>query len=247
MKNIVVFGGNGTIANAFIKQVSQNYDDAHIYALSRQPLSRQQGKIDMPNVTPMTIDYLDEQQLAETAQTITQNHPPNHAIDGMIVATGILHDDGIQPEKSLRHINADNMHHIFNINTVVPALILKHFTPHLHKTGRSFCAVLSARVGSISDNGLGGWYSYRMSKSALNMMIKTTAIEITRTHPQSIIVGLHPGTVDSPLSQPFQNNIPKKQLFTPDYSAEKMLTVLQNLQPSDTGKIFAWDGNEINP
>ena len=246
MKNIVVFGAGGTIGRAFIKRLSHQYDGAKIYALSRQP-TQYDAPHDTPNVMSITLDYLDEHQLAETAQTITQNHPPNNSIDGIIITTGILHDDRAKPEKSLRTLSAETMTHIFTVNTVVPALILKHFAPHLHKTEPSFCAVLSARIGSISDNGLGGWYSYRMSKSALNMMIKNTAIEIARNNPNAIIVGLHPGTVDSPLSKPFQNNIPKKQLFTPDYSAERLLDVIQNLTPSDTGKLLAWDGKEITP
>ena len=239
MKNIVIFGASGTIGKAFIEHLAQHYNDATLYAISRHQPSHPLP----PNGIHMCVDYCDEQQLAQTAQTITQNQP----IDGIIIATGILHDDRAQPEKSLRTLSAETMTHIFTVNTVVPALILKHFAPHLHKTEPSFCAVLSARIGSISDNGLGGWYSYRMSKSALNMMIKNTAIEIKRNNPHAIIVGLHPGTVDSPLSKPFQNNIPKKQLFTPDYSVEKMVTVIENLHPSDTGKIFAWDGKEITP
>ena len=238
MKNIVVFGANGAIGNALIQRLSQYHQGATIYALSRNPMQNL-----IANVTNITVDYLDENQLAEIVTTITQNH----AIDGIIIAIGILHDEGVQPEKSLRHLSAEHMHHIFTVNTVVPALALKHFVPHLHKTEPSFCAVLSARIGSISDNRLGGWYSYRLSKSALNMMLKNTAIEIARTHPHAIIVGLHPGTVDSPLSKPFQNNIPNKQLFTPDYSAEQLLSVIEKLTPSDTGKIFAWDGKEITP
>ena len=243
MRNIVVFGANGAIGYAFVQRLSQRYSDAHIYALTRSPNKNHVP----PNITPITVDYLDEHQLATTAKKIAEHHPQNHSIDGIIIATGILHDEGTQPEKSLRHLDADTMTHIFTVNTVVPALIIKHFTPYLNKTERSFCAVLSARVGSQSDNRLGGWYSYRLSKSALNMMVKNTAIELSRTHPHTMIVGLHPGTVDSPLSKPFQNNIPQKQLFTPDYSVGKMLDVIQNLTPSDTGKLFAWDGKEITP
>ena len=111
----------------------------------------------------------------------------------------------------------------------------------------SVFAALSARVGSISDNILGGWYAYRSSKAALNMIIKNAAIEISRSNKQAIVVGMHPGTVDSHLSKPFQSRVPKHQLFTPEYAAEKLLHVMTALMPSDSGKCFAWDGKEILP
>ena len=111
----------------------------------------------------------------------------------------------------------------------------------------SIFAALSARVGSISDNQLGGWYAYRASKAALNMIIKTAAIEVRRRNPHAIVVGLHPGTVDSDLSKPFQGNVPEGKLFTPDFAAGKLLTVLEGLAPAQTGRCFGWDGEEILP
>ena len=122
----------------------------------------------------------------------------------VLVATGILHDEVFMPEKSLKDLSAEKFIHLFLVNSVLPAIIAKHFIPRLNQKKRSVFAALSARVGSISDNKMGGWYSYRASKSALNMIIKNVAIETARKNEQAIIVGLHPGTVDSNLSRPFQ-------------------------------------------
>ena len=151
------------------------------------------------------------------------------------------------PEKSLRDLSSDKFHRIFEVNTITPALIAKYFLRKLNKEKTSIFTALSARVGSISDNQLGGWYAYRASKAALNMIIKNAAIEVARENKKAIIVGLHPGTVDSDLSKPFQGHVADKNLFTPEYSAEKLLKVLEDLSPEKTGKCFAWDGKEILP
>lgn len=168
-------------------------------------------------------------------------------LDLVIVASGILHAPGIMPEKSLRDISADKFMQLYQANAIVLALIAKYFVPALSKKHRSVFAALSARVGSISDNRLGGWYACRASKAALNMTIKNVAIETQRTNKQAIVCALHPGTVDSPLSEPFQKNVPEGKLFTADYSVACMLQVLDSLTSSDSGKIFAWDGKEVVP
>ena len=136
---------------------------------------------------------------------------------------------------------------VFFVNTILPSIIAKHFIPKLSKNNQSILAFMSARVGSISDNKLGGWYAYRASKSALNMMIKNLSIEVGRKNKNAILVGLHPGTVNSKLSKPFQSNVPEKKLFTPDQSVNYLLQVLSKLKNEDSGKIFAWDGSEILP
>jgi len=144
-------------------------------------------------------------------------------------------------------ISASNFEKIFAANTIFPALVAKHFIHKLNTKSKTIFTSISARVGSISDNHLGGWYAYRMSKAALNMFIKTAGIETARTNKNAVIVGIHPGTVDSELSKPFQARVPDGKLFTPEYSAEKLIEVLQNLTISDTGKCFAWDSKEIQP
>ena len=133
------------------------------------------------------------------------------------------------------------------VNAIGPALVAKHFLPIMKTGGITRFAALSARVGSISDNRLGGWYGYRASKAALNQLIRSLAIEWRRKNERSIVVGLHPGTVDTGLSKPFQGNVPEGKLFAADRAAVQLLDVLDDLKPGDSGKIFAWDGEEIAP
>ena len=194
-------------------------------------------------MTYHTIDYSDEKSIENAALTASQNQ----ALDLVIVSTGILHEGAMMPEKSIKELSVEKFQRLFEVNTIVPAMIAKHFIPKLNKKKRSIFTALSARVGSISDNQLGGWYSYRASKSALNMILKNAAIETNRSNKKAIIVGLHPGTVESNLSDPFKKNVPEGKLFTPDYSAQKLLAVLSSLTIEQSGKCFAWDGKEIFP
>jgi NAD(P)-dependent dehydrogenase (short-subunit alcohol dehydrogenase family) len=133
----------------------------------------------------------------------------------------------------------------FRLNTIGPALVAKHFLPLLAKDRKSVFAAISARVGSIEDNHLGGWYAYRASKAALNMVIKTLSIELARRNTNALCVGLHPGTVDTPLSTPFQSGVPEAKLFSAARSARHLLTVLDNLTPENSGCLYAWDGSQI--
>lgn len=149
------------------------------------------------------------------------------------------------PEKTLRAIQPEAMARMFAVNTIGPALIAKHWLPRLPKDRRAVFAVLSARVGSIGDNRLGGWHGYRASKAALNMLIANFAIEMRRTHPLAVIVALHPGTVATGLSRPFQSGVAPGQLFSPETSAAHLLDVIDRLTPEDSGGFFAWDGTRI--
>jgi len=228
-ENIAIIGASGAIGSAFTKLLSEKHPNASLFAFSRN------GE--------HSIDYSSEDSIAEAAELAAKEKP----LDVVVVASGILHDGELMPEKSLRDLAAEKFHRIFEVNTITPALIAKYFLPKLNKDQPSIFATLSARVGSISDNQLGGWYSYRASKVALNMVIKNAAIEVGRRNKKAIIVSLHPGTVDSDLSKPFQGNVADGKLFTPEYSAGKLLEVLENLSPEQTGKCFAWDGKEVLP
>ena len=228
-ESIAIIGASGAIGSAFVKLLSDKYPKASMFAFSRNAYHK--------------IDYSNEESLGEASELSAKDKP----LDLVIVANGILHGQGLMPEKSLRDLSAKNFQHIFEVNTVTPALIAKHFLPKLNKGQTSIFAVLSARVGSISDNHLGGWYAYRASKAALNMIIKSAAIEVGRRNRKAIVVGLHPGTVNSDLSKPFQSNVADGKLFTPEYSTKKLLEVLENICPEQTGKCFAWDGQEVLP
>lgn len=228
-ENIAIIGASGAIGNAFTHLLRSQYPGAHISTFSQH--------------SPYHIDYTDEETIAKAAAFAAKHKP----LDLVITANGILHDADVTPEKSLNDLSRKKFQHIFEANTITPALLAKHFLPMLNRERTSVFAVLSARVGSISDNHLGGWYAYRASKAALNMIVKTASIEMKRKNKQAIITGLHPGTVDSQLSKPFQANIRSDKLFTPEYAAQKLLGILDNLTAHDTGKCFAWDGQEIPP
>lgn len=231
--NIAIVGGSGAIGYALLEQLANTYPAATIHAFSRSPI------IDIPpHVTWHTLADYSEDSLHEAASYVND-------VDLVLVATGMLHSDTLSPEKSLRDLSANAFEQLFMANTIVPALAAKHFLPKLVRNKRALFAALSARVGSISDNRLGGWYSYRAAKAALNMVIKNAAIETARRHKQAIVVGLHPGTVDSPLSEPFQARVAEGQLFTAQVSAQYLLNVLGTLTPASSGKCFAWDGKEI--
>ena len=234
---IAIIGSSGAIGSALVKELAQSYPLADIYAFSRKA-----QKFDSALIKSHTINYQEEESLKQSAHLVGENN-----LDLVIVATGLLHNNEIQPEKSFKELSSQKFQQLFLVNTITPALIAKHFIPKLNQTKRSVFAVLSARVGSISDNHLGGWYAYRASKTALNMIVKNLAIEFRRKSSSSLIVGLHPGTVDSLLSKPFQKNIAKEKLFTAEKSAQKLIKVLKKLQTKDSGKCFAWDGQEIPP
>ncbi|CAH0536625.1 SDR family NAD(P)-dependent oxidoreductase [Vibrio marisflavi] len=237
-RNIVVIGSSGAIGSAFTRKIAELYPKANVHAFCRQKTNKENG-----NVTERMMDYLSEESVHEAANIVSSEEP----IDLAFIATGLLHEGDMYPEKSLRDISIANFNKIFSVNTIVPAVIAKHFIPKLNRHKRCVFATLSARVGSISDNRLGGWYAYRASKAALNMIIKTAALEVTRMNKNAIVVGLHPGTVDSTLSKPFQHNVENKKLFSPDYSVSCLINTIERLTLEHSGRCFAWDGKEILP
>ncbi|MBU2606320.1 MAG: SDR family NAD(P)-dependent oxidoreductase [Alphaproteobacteria bacterium] len=232
----IVFGASGGIGHALVTQLSARNDVTCVHAVSRSPASSG------PNIVSHTTDITHEADLAALAGSLKAERD----IDLVIVATGLLSNDrGLSPEKSYRHQTMDAFEQVFRANTFGPALVAKHMLPLMPRSRRAVFAALSARVGSISDNRLGGWHAYRASKAALNMLVRNYAIEQARINDQFIAVTLHPGTVDTGLSQPFQSNVPDAQLFTANQSAEHLLSVIDNLAPADTGKCFDWAGKQV--
>ena len=235
---IAVFGTSGAIGKAIAERIAADQPDTTVHAFSRTLNSGEP-----PNLIHHTIDYLDETALASAAELAPKEAPWGR----VIVATGILHQGEIQPEKALRSVNAENLRALFDINTVIPSLIAKHFVPKLNRNAKAEFAVLSARAGSIADNEMGGWYAYRASKAALNMMVKNTAIETARRNKHAVIAALHPGVVDSALSKPFQKFTPPGKLFSPEDAAARLITLLDQLTPEQSGGLFEWDGEEVAP
>ena len=193
--------------------------------------------------TAPPIDLESDQSIAAAAAALADDAP----FDLILVASGILHGPGLAPEKTYRQLDGAALDRIFRVNTIGPALVARHFLPLLRPTGRAIFAALSARVGSIGDNRLGGWLGYRASKAALNQIVRTLAVELARTRPDTICVALHPGTVDTQLSAPFQRGLAEGQLLTPADSAAYLLDVLDRLSPADSGGCFDWRGERIAP
>lgn len=232
----LVFGSTGGIGAALTAALAADLRCGQVYAAARQ-----QQLPALPKVTPLAFALEDEASIAEAVAVAAAAGP----LDLVIAATGLLHDVGLQPEKSWRAMDVAALERAFRINTIGPALIAKHALLHLPSDRKAAFAVLSARVGSISDNRLGGWHAYRASKAALNMLMRTWSIELARRCPKAVCVALHPGTVDTGLSQPFQASLPAGQLQSPAQSAAALLGVIERLGAADSGKLFAWDGAEI--
>lgn len=234
--SVAVFGASGGIGGAFMEALARDPSVDRLFAFSRtQPQtlpSRTEGH---------TIDILDETSIENSARIISSSGPLNLAL----VATGMLHDAAAQPEKRARDLSGPTMEHLFRVNAIGPALVAKHLLPLLDKGRKTVFAVLSARVGSINDNRLGGWHSYRASKAALNMLLRTHAIELAYRNPKAVCIALHPGTVDTGLSEPFQRSVADGKLFTPAFAAEQLLNVIDASTPDDTGGFLGWDGEPI--
>ena len=229
----VVIGSSGGLGGALTSALLRRGGWTQVHALSRSgaepPAGAQSGRIDLT----------DETSLAAAAQRIEGE------IDLVLVATGRLLGEGMAPERSFAALDSQALARSFQVNAIGPALVAKHFLPRLARDRPTRFAVLSARVGSIEDNRLGGWYGYRASKAALNMLVRSLAVELARTRPQAVCVALHPGTVDTALSRPFQRNVAAEKLFTPSYAADRLLDVLNGLAPQDSGGFYAYDGARI--
>jgi NAD(P)-dependent dehydrogenase (short-subunit alcohol dehydrogenase family) len=218
----LVIGASGGVGNAISSQLEMDSNCARVIGLSR----RQNG-----------FDLTDEASIKHAAEMLKLDE-----FDLVICSTGALTIDGKGPEKSIRQISQNNMMAQFAVNAVGPALILKHFIPLLARKKRVIFALLSARVGSIGDNALGGWISYRSSKAALNQIVHTAAIEVRRANPYSILVTMHPGTVKTKLSDPFSAGHMRSD---PMEAAERILQILDRLEPHHSGGFFAYDGTVI--
>lgn len=225
----VVIGASGGIGQAFEDALLEEgtYETVHGFARSRSG--------------PQHLDLLDEASIAAAAALVGRGVAPRL----VIVATGLLHEGGQMPEKALHDLDPHWLARLYAVNAIGPALVAKHFLPLMARTGHVVFAALSARVGSIGDNRLGGWHGYRASKAALNMMVRNLAIEERRRNGRAIVVALHPGTVDTPLSRPYQGNVQPGRLFKPDRAALQLLDVIEALGITDSGKLFDYEGEEL--
>jgi NAD(P)-dependent dehydrogenase (short-subunit alcohol dehydrogenase family) len=233
----LVIGAGGGLGAALVRQTSQGGQAAVSSGAYRAVLA-------LGRRTQPPLDYTDEASLATAARWVAAQCAGSGAeLRLLIVASGFLHGEPGQPERSWAHLDAAYLNHVFAINTIGPALVMKHFLPLLPKTGRCVAGFVSAKVGSIGDNALGGWYGYRASKAALNQLVKTASIELTRRNKDSICVALHPGTVETPLSQPFAKTGLKVR--PPDEAAADLLRVLGGVTAGDTGCLIDYRGEKL--
>jgi len=250
--NGLVVGANRGIGLGFVQHWLADARFRRIYATHRSALS--------PELTALVTQYpdrlrtvaMDITEEAQIIQAVAEIQHQGDRLHWVLYCVGVLHDATLQPEKGLQQIEADRLLRYFQVNSIGAVLLAKHLVPLLKPgnptaTGgdRRIFASISAKVGSIGDNELGGWYGYRASKAALNMLMRTVAIEYSRKSPKTIVVMLHPGTTDTQLSQPFQRNVPPDKLFSVDRTVTQLMQVLDGLQPEDSGQFFSWDGSRL--
>jgi len=242
----LVVGASRGIGLGFVQQLLEEPQITKLYATYRDPasatellaLSQWQGD----RLVLLRLDVTDEDQIAAAVAQIKADEGKLHLA---IYSVGLLHDGKFQPEKSLRSLNSEQLLRYFQVNAMGAGLLAKHLMGLLRHEDPSIFAAVSAKVGSIGDNRLGGWYGYRASKAALNMLMKTASLEYERRCPKTRVVMLHPGTTDTDLSQPFQRNVPEGKLFSVERTVRQLLTVLGKVGPGDSGKFYSWDGSEL--
>jgi NAD(P)-dependent dehydrogenase (short-subunit alcohol dehydrogenase family) len=241
-----VVGASGGIGLEFVRQLAVNPQVRRIWAGCREPalatgLAEVAAAHDTVRVLP--LDITSEGSLEAAARAIADEGEP---LTMVINCAGVLHrQQGMQPERRLAEVRADWLMESFAVNGAGPLLLAKHVERLLPPRERAVFASLSARVGSIGDNRLGGWYAYRGAKAAQNMFIRTLSIELARRARGVVCVALHPGTTETELSRPFRGGVPAARLFSPQRAAEQLLRVIDGLGPADSGRFFAWDGEPV--
>lgn len=234
----VITGAGGGIGQALTRHLATLPDCARVFAVSRTPPANTE------RVIGIEADACDARSVSAAAE---QTAREAEAIDVLIHCVGLLSDDshGLVPEKSLRELKPEHVANVLDVNLISAMRVAQAFQPLMRQRAQSVMAFLSARVGSISDNRLGGWYAYRCSKAALNQFVRTLSVECPRVRAGPTCLALHPGTVDTALSRPFQGNVPAGQLFSPERAAQQLWAVIAGATPDDTGALLAWDGQRI--
>ena len=232
-RHALVIGGQGGIGRALVEALrhDKTVDAVHATWHSREPAA-------LDGVTWWRCDVTDEAAIEAMADRI-------ETVDWLVNAVGWLHDEAVGPEKHSREVTPDTFLRAMEINALPSLLLAKHLRRQMKRSRAGVFATVSARLGSIGENQLGGWYSYRASKAALNMALRTLAVEWRRELPSATVAALHPGTTDTALSQPFQARVPVGQLFSPEQTARYLLTVIENLTPLESGRFWSFDGEEL--
>ncbi|MFI2811697.1 MULTISPECIES: SDR family oxidoreductase [Microbulbifer] len=236
-ESVLVAGAGGGIADAILSEVARRWPDAQLLTMSRE------RELETDIAHGHCSLELTEPEAVETAREFLQEQ--GAAPSWVVHCCGILHDDNHGPEKSLDQCHDDWLLQSMRINVITHLHLAQALAPLLKKRRPLVWASLSAKVGSIGDNGLGGWYSYRMSKAALNMLVRNLSIEWGRKVDDCCVVAIHPGTTDTALSRPFQENIKDDRLYSPATSAGRIIDVLGQLTGEKNGKLLFWDGEVL--
>lgn len=241
----LVVGASQGIGLEFVRQLLKTHAAGTIFATYRGVPGAELSALTTQypaRLILLPVDITDEAQIAAGIAKIKQIARQLHLV---MYCVGVLHEGELQPEKSLQQIQSDHLLRYFQVNSIGAVLLAKHVVPLLKHGDRSVFAAISAKVGSIGDNELGGWYGYRAAKAALNMFMRTTAIEYRRKSPNTLVVMLHPGTTDTRLSKPFQRNVSPEKLFSVERTVTQLLQVVDQLQPDNSGQFFSWDGSRL--
>ena len=239
----VVTGASRGIGLAIVRALAAMPDVAGVDALARHATTSDGLRaLGDPRVRAVDIDLSDPVAIDDYGRQLRDRSAP---VQLVINAAGVLHEDALQPEKSLASVDAGALQRVFAVNAFAPILLARALQPMIPVDAPCVFASLSARVGSIGDNALGGWYAYRASKSAQNQLLRTLAIEWKRTRPRATCLLLHPGTVETGLSQPFRAGVRASSLFDADSAAAQLLALIGTATPADTGRFIAWDGRDI--
>lgn len=233
----VVTGAGGGIGQAMVNRLLESERPGRVIAVSRRDLEHEDSRVEN-----LKADVTTEQGRRLLGDRV--NGDPIHLLFNAI---GLLHDErrAISPEKRLEDLDAETLSTLFQVNAITPVMLIQTLVNSFKGRHPAIIASLSARVGSIGDNELGGWYGYRASKAAHNMFLRTAAVELARYNRQAMVLSLHPGTTDTELSRPFQGRVPEGKLFTPDFVAERLLAVMEDRRPDESGGFWDWDGKAV--
>ena len=240
----LIIGASSAIAQALIEQLLDGHGENQVVAISRSKGVVDNNQLEQwqERLQWMQTDY-SEQSIEEIVSKLQAD---DRHFDQIFMCNGILHNEQIAPEKRLQDLNLEALQKIMQVNAFTPLLWLKHLQPLVKGKRPCVITAFSARIGSIEDNGRGGWYAYRASKAALNMLLKTAAIEIRRLSPNVKFLAFHPGTTDTPLSKPFQGNVPDDKLFTPEFVATQLLGIIGSLTDDEVLHYLDWEGKSID-
>lgn len=244
--HVLIVGASQGIGLGFVRHLLQDERIRHICATYRQPATATElltlQSLHPERLTCLPMDITEESQIVAGLEQIQPITPHLHLV---IYCVGLLHDGSLQPEKGLQQLETEQLLCYFQVNSIGAVLLAKHLLPLLKHDQPSLFAAISAKIGSIGDNRIGGWYGYRASKAALNMFMKTAAIEYSRKSPRTIVALLHPGTTDTRLSHPFQRGVPADKLFSVPRTVSQLMAVIGGLEATESGGFFSWDGSSL--